>query len=61
MSAMEARIGSLETRVSVEAKGTEGISVRLDKIEDTLSWLSRLIVGAIILGVLGFALSGGMK
>lgn len=35
------------------------IESRLGKIEDTLTWLVRLIIGAMIMAILAFMISGG--
>lgn len=38
----------------------KSIDKRLSGIEDTLKWLVRLVIGALILAVTGFALKGGL-
>ena len=57
----DGRIRTLETKDAASAVSVRGIERRLDQIEGTLTWLVRLIIGAIVLGVLAFALNGGMQ
>lgn len=38
----------------------KNIDKRLSGIEDTLKWLVRLVIGALIMAVIGFALKGGL-
>jgi dienelactone hydrolase len=58
---VEARMTVIEKAIAVDQVTGKGIEKRLDKIEDTLTWLVRLIIGAIILALVGFALGGGFK
>lgn len=51
----------LETKRAVSDVHGQNVEKRLGAIEDTLKWLSRLIVGALILAAVGFALSGGFQ
>jgi hypothetical protein len=37
------------------------VTERLSYIEDTLKWVVRLILGALIMAVIAFALSGGFN
>jgi len=53
------RIGDLETKVAVSDKGSESVDKRLASIEDSIKWLTRLILGAMILALVAFALRGG--
>ena len=59
-SKVERRIVALETRIAVEGVHRENVADRLSAIEDTLKWLVRLIVGALLLGLIGFVLQGGL-
>lgn len=61
ISKLEADVAALKTAVAVTGVTGAGIEKRLDKIEDTLTWLVRLIVGAIILALIGFVVGGGLK
>ena len=54
------RLTSLETRGAVDDVRWENITVRLDKIEGTLTWLVRLIIGGLVMAVLAYALNGGL-
>lgn len=53
------RLSGLETHKAADHVRNENINKRLDSIEDTLKWLVRLIISALILAAIGFALGGG--
>lgn len=55
------RLTKLETHTAVAAERAEHIQKSLDKIESGQSWLIRLIIGAIILAGLAFAMKGGLN
>lgn len=57
---VERRLTLIETRNAVEDVHRANVEQRLTAIEDTLKWLVRLILGAVILSVVGYALSGGL-
>lgn len=57
---IEKRIQSLELRNAVEEVHRNNVEKRLGGIEDTLKWLVRLIIGALVMGALTFALKGGL-
>lgn len=61
------RVAVLEARVTaLELTGARGevhqgnIEQRLGGIEDTLKWLVRLVIGALLLGVVTFMIKGGL-
>lgn len=54
------RVGRLEVTSAVDTIKYASIDSRLTSIESTLTWLVRLIIGALITALLGFALSGGL-
>ena len=58
---VERRLTLIETRNAVEDVHRANVEQRLTAIEDTLKWLVRLILGAVILSVVGYALSGGLR
>ena len=60
IAAMESRLTQVERQLAVGAVTGQGVERRLDKIEDTLTWLVRLILGAIILAFIGFAVTNGL-
>ncbi|SFG19698.1 hypothetical protein SAMN04488020_101478 [Palleronia marisminoris] len=60
MREIERRITLIETRNAVEVVHRANVEQRLTAIEDTLKWLVRLILGAVLLSVVGYALSGGV-
>jgi hypothetical protein len=53
------RLQSLELRNAVEEVHRTSVEKRLGAIEDTLKWLVRLIIGALLLGAVAYALKGG--
>jgi len=59
--AVERRIGSLETKKAVDDVHRLNVEVRLSAIEDTLKWLVRLVVGALVTAAVAFAITGGLS
>lgn len=55
------RLTKLETHTAVAAERAEHIQKSLDKIESGQTWLIRLILGAIILAGVTFAMKGGLN
>ena len=58
---MAAKIGVMETQDAVATVHRENVEKRLTSIEDTLKWLVRLVVGAIVLAFLAWVLGGGLS
>ena len=58
---VEKRIQSLETRSAVEEVHRINVEKRLGSIEDTLKWLVRLILGALMMAAIAYALKGGFS
>jgi hypothetical protein len=56
---VEQRIARLEQFQAVEANHRINVERRLGGIESSIKWLAQLIVGALILAIIGFALRGG--
>ncbi len=61
------RLDNLENRIIALEKdsavvGVEFLSVKSDlkEIKDSINWVTRLILGALILAVVGFVLGGGL-
>ena len=59
-SRTERRIQLIETHQAVESVHRENVAERLSAIEDTLSWLVRLVIGGLVMGIVGFVLQGGL-
>ena len=59
-SAIVSRLASMETRDAIAEVHHASVEKRLDSIEGTLTWLVRLIIGAIILAAIAYALGGGL-
>ena len=56
----ERRLVALETRTAVDEVHRAAVEKRLAGIEDTLRWLVRLVIGALVMGIVAFALRGGL-
>lgn len=55
------RVSALEKADAVANVHRINVETRLKSIEDTLKWLVRLVLGALILALIGFILGGGMN
>lgn len=53
------RLAVVEQVQAVKTATDEAIEVRLGKMESTLVWLTRSIIGAIVLAVIGFIVQQG--
>ena len=53
------RVTAVETEHQISNVHRTNVERRLAGIEDTLKWIVRLILGAIIIGILGFAMRNG--
>jgi hypothetical protein len=58
--AIEVRLTAVEKALIRDEVVGEVVTKRLDKIEDTLVWLVRLIIGTIVSGLLLFIIRGGL-
>ncbi|EJS58839.1 hypothetical protein COK09_06395 [Bacillus cereus] len=57
---MQRDIRNLETRTTVNEKDIVSINKLLDKISANTTWILRIIIGAIVAGLLGLLMKGGM-
>ncbi|ARU00562.1 hemolysin XhlA family protein [Yoonia vestfoldensis] len=57
---LESRLRQLETRNAVDAVHRDNVANRLGAIEDTLKWLVRLIIGAMLMAAVSYAVPGGL-
>ncbi|HDR4446702.1 MULTISPECIES: hemolysin XhlA family protein [Bacillus cereus group] len=57
---MQRDIRSLETRTTVNEKDIVNINKQLEKISANTTWILRIIIGAIVAGLLGLLMKGGM-
>lgn len=58
--ALSARISAIEIKNAADEVHRENVETRLASIEDTLKWLVRLIIAALILALIGFVVGGGL-
>lgn len=61
LDAHDGRINKLEVHTAEEAVRAVNIEKSLTKIQDGITWVLRLVVGALILAAVGFALKGGFN
>lgn len=61
LDAHDDRLTKLETYSAVAAERSEHIQKSLDKIEGGQSWIIRLVIGAIIVAAVAFAMKGGLN
>ncbi|MDQ7234119.1 hemolysin XhlA family protein [Bacillus pacificus] len=57
---MQRDIRNLETRTTVNEKDIVNINKQLEKISANTTWILRIIIGAIVAGLLGLLMKGGM-
>lgn len=55
----EGLISAIQMKDAVNDVHNKNIIARLDKIEGTLVWLNRIVLGGIIAGIVTFVISGG--
>ncbi|PEF70129.1 hemolysin XhlA family protein [Bacillus cereus] len=53
-------IRNLETRTTINEKDISTINQQLEKISMNTTWILRIIIGAVVMGILGLILKGGM-
>ena len=58
--AIDKQLQSLELRSAVDQVHRSNVEGRLSGIEEALKWLVRVILGALLMGAMGYALAGGM-
>lgn len=58
---LEQRLSTLETAKAVEEVHYTNLNTRLGSIESTLTWLVRLIIGALVMALLAFIFGGGLN
>ncbi|MFJ8352883.1 hemolysin XhlA family protein [Bacillus paramycoides] len=57
---MQRNIRNIETRTTVNEKDIVNINKLLDKISANTTWILRIIIGAIVAGLLGLLMKGGV-
>ena len=57
---LEARLSALETKEAVADVHRVNVEKRLGGIEETLHWLMRLMIAALIMAVMAFVAGGGL-
>ncbi len=53
-------IRNLETRITISEKDISTINKQLEKISTNTTWILRIVVSAVVMGVLGLLMKGGM-
>ena len=57
---IERRLSAIETRNAVDEVHRHNVEKRLGSIEDTLKWLVRLVLGALIAATLALVVGSGL-
>ncbi|AWD21601.1 hemolysin XhlA family protein [Fuscovulum blasticum] len=57
----DGRLKSVETHVAVAAERDRHIQQSLSDIKGSLSWITRLVLGGIVMGAIAFLLAGGFN
>ena len=57
---IELRLSAIETRNAVDEVHRHNVEKRLGSIEDTLKWLVRLVLGALIAAALALVVGSGL-
>jgi hypothetical protein len=57
---IERRLSDIETRNAVDEVHRHNVEKRLGSIEDTLKWLVRLVLGALIAAALALVVRSGL-
>lgn len=60
-STLKDRVSAIETGQAVNAERYNHIDGRLGKIEQSLTWLLRIVIGGIVVAVVGFLIRGGFN
>ncbi len=61
LDALEGRTTKLEIHSAGETVRSQNIEKSLTEIQSGITWITRLVLGAIILGAVGFLISGGFS
>ncbi len=61
LDAQESRITKLEIHSAGEAVRSQNIERSLTEIQSGITWITRLVIGGIIVGIVTFLLSGGFN
>jgi uncharacterized coiled-coil protein SlyX len=56
---LEDRVRSLEVRVAMNEQRTDTMTQDIKEIKNTLTWLNRMVVGAIVVAALNLVLKMG--
>ncbi|WP_172295580.1 hemolysin XhlA family protein [Pseudoruegeria sp. HB172150] len=57
---IEKRLQSLELRDAVDEVHRMNVEERLGGIEESLKWLLRLVLGALVTGAMAYLIAGGL-
>lgn len=61
LDAHDGRLTSLETHAAVSAERSQHIQSSLTDIKAGITWIARLVIGGIVMGAIGFLISGGFN
>lgn len=57
----DGRLKTVETHVAVSAERDRHIQQSLSDIKGSLSWITRLVLGGIVMGAVAFVIAGGFN
>lgn len=61
LDAHDSRINKIEVSAAGEAVRSQNIEEALTEIKSGITWITRLVIGGIIAGIITFALAGGFN
>lgn len=61
LDAHDGRLVLLETHAAVSAERSQHIQNSLTDIKGGITWITRLVLGGLVMGAIGFLLSGGFN
>lgn len=61
LDAHDARLNSVEINQARDAERSANIQKSLSEIQDGVKWITRLVIGGILAGVVTFVLAGGLS
>jgi len=59
-AALDVRLRGLETNDAVDHERQKQVLRDLSEVKSTLTWLNRLMIGGIVLGIITFIVKGGL-
>jgi septal ring factor EnvC (AmiA/AmiB activator) len=61
LTKLETEVADLKTRLAIVETNIKEIYKTLDSIDNNTTWILRLVIGAILAGLLGLVIKGGFQ